>query len=624
MSVGALEKLIFMIGVKDMVSQPVRSINKSISGMKENATAGFSAIHGGAIGLAASGFAIKTFMEPVYDMQEALGEVRSLDVAETEMNKLTKASLKYSTKFGESASEFVRSSYDIQSAISGLADGELAKFTTASNILAKGTKADAATITNYMGTMYGIFSEQADRMGKAKWVEQLTGQTATAVQMFKTDGQNMSAAFTSVGANATASGIALNEQMGVLGTLQSTMSGSEAGTKYKAFLAGVAGAQDKLGLTFTDSQGRMLPMVDILNRIKGKFGETMSEAESLELKKAFGSDESVGLVKLLMTQTDGLSKSIETLGKVTGMSKAEQMAAKMIDPWDRFKAVTEAVRISFGNALLPTINHLLSVFSDGLGVVTSWTQEFPNITRWVGYLTLGILTLSAGTSLFTMLLGVGKVAMAGWGAGVLLMKGIMLGLSGALKVLQISWLLLNIAMYMNPVGVVIAGIVALVAIVGYFTGVWSDLYNAFADTTFGKAILEWVDKISSGLKDLGKWLGILDDDQDVNLTATSKQEVLSTYQTNGAAAPDASVHKSFTNFKTFEEHTSLKEFSIHEKEQITQLTDMNKPDPSVDKGITEKLAALMKENTGSKFGDVHLQVESMSPEQLEQWQALQG
>ena len=281
MSTSALEKLMFTVGITDMVSQPAQSINKTITGMKHNATSGFDAIRGGMFGLAGAGIAIKTFMQPVYDVDEALGEVRSLGVIESELKTLTKQSLIFSSTYGESAADFIKSSYDIQSAIGGLNDGELAKFTNASNILAKGTKADAATITNYMGTMFGIFETQANAMGKAKWVEQLTGQTALAVQMFKTDGAQMSAAFTSIGANATASGVAINEQMAILGTLQATMSGSEAGTKYKSFLAGVAGAQEKLGLTFTDSENRLLPMLTIMDKLKGKFGSTFDEMEEI-------------------------------------------------------------------------------------------------------------------------------------------------------------------------------------------------------------------------------------------------------------------------------------------------------------------------------------------------------
>src|SRR5699024_1602034 len=133
-----------------------------------------------------------------------------------------------------------------------------------------------------MGTMYGIFADEAAKIGKSDWVDKIAGQTALAVKMVKTTGDGMSGAFTAVGAAARSAGIEAAEQFAVLGALQATMSGSEAGTKYKAFLAGVGGAQKALGLTFTDSNGRMLDMVSILNKIKGKYGDVLDVAEAGE------------------------------------------------------------------------------------------------------------------------------------------------------------------------------------------------------------------------------------------------------------------------------------------------------------------------------------------------------
>jgi hypothetical protein len=93
------------------------------------------------------------------------------------------------------------------------------------------------------------------------------------------------------------------------------MSGGEAGTKYKAFLAGAYGAQEKLGLSFTDSQGRLLPMVDILGKINAKFGE-LDAAETGQIAKAFGSKQAVGLITQLLPKTKELAGSIDQLGKV--------------------------------------------------------------------------------------------------------------------------------------------------------------------------------------------------------------------------------------------------------------------------------------------------------------------
>lgn len=158
----------------------------------------------------------------------------------------------------------------------------------------------------------------------------------------------MSAAFTGIGANATSAGVGLSEQMAILGTLQATMSGGEAGTKYKAFLSGVGNAQDKLGLKFTDSQGRLLPMLNILDKLKVKFGDTLTVADSDVLKKAFGSDEAVGLIKLLMNDTAGLANSMDQLGKVKGMNQATQMAKAMVDPWQRFGSAITAIGVVAG------------------------------------------------------------------------------------------------------------------------------------------------------------------------------------------------------------------------------------------------------------------------------------
>ena len=235
----------------------------------------------------------------------------SLDVDAKGLKLLDATAKQYAMSYGGTAAEFVASSYAIQSGIAGLDASQLADFTRASNVLAKATKADAATMTNYAGTMYGSFKQQADAQGKSSWIEDVAGKSAYAIQIFKTSGTEMSAAFTALGANATSSGIKLEEQMAILGKLQATMSGSEAGTKYKAFLAGVGQAQKELGLKFTDGQGRMLPVLQILDKLKKKYGSLDVLADSDLIKKAFGSDEAVSMLKLLIQDTGGLADNIK-------------------------------------------------------------------------------------------------------------------------------------------------------------------------------------------------------------------------------------------------------------------------------------------------------------------------
>ena len=484
-----LQKLMFSVSLLDNVTGPAGKIRKQMDSTASSAKAAFSQIGMGAAAGVATGLALKSMLTPAIEMDRALGEVKSLGVTNDALQELSDTALQFSVDYGKSASDFVRSSYDIQSAIAGLTGTELSRFTRAGGVLAAATKADTGVITDYMGTMYGIFKDTAQQIGKAQWVEQLSGQTALAVQMFKTDGQKMSAAFANLGASAAAMGRDLAEQMAVMGTLQATMSGSESATKYKAFLAGVGKAQAELGLRFTDSNGEMLGMVEILNAIKGKFGETLDVAEADALKKAFGTKEAVQLIQLLMKDTDGLRSSINQLGQVKGMEQAQEMAAAMVDPWQRLGAGVTAVRTAFGQALLPVINPLVNSLSDGSAELMKWTQEFPNITRVVGMGAVSVLGLTAALAAVSIASGAAKLAWAG--------LSIMGKIIPTLKALRTVMIGVNVAMVANPVGLVVAGVVALGAAIGAAIYWWGDLRNSLADTSWGQPIVFMMNSIGS-------------------------------------------------------------------------------------------------------------------------------
>jgi hypothetical protein len=483
----------FTVGMIDQITKPIAKISKGLNGLTNDYQAGTMKMASGVAGIAASGYALQNALMPAIEMDRVLGEVKSLGVRESALKQLTDSSYDFALKYGKSATGFVSSSYDIQSAIEGLNDADLSAFTLSSNVLAAATKSDAATITNYMGTMYGIFKNQANDMGKSDWVEQVTGMTATAVQAFKTTGSEMSAAFTSIGAEGTSAGIAMNEQMAILGTLQATMSGSESGTKYAAFLAGVGKAQDALNLTFTDSQGAMLPMVDILNQIKGKFGETIDVAEGDQLAKAFGSKNAAATVKLLLTDINGLNQSINSLGQVTGMQKAEEMAMAMTDQSERLAQSWYVIRAAWGSAILPVFNNFVGIIADAGTNVVWFTEQFPTLTRWIGYGAVALLGLVAAGGLFTLMMGAGNMAMVAWGVGAMVWAGINTALASGITFLRGAMLALNIAMYANPIGLIVAGIAAAVIAVGALIYYWDDLKASFAD-------ISWVNVLLTGLE----------------------------------------------------------------------------------------------------------------------------
>lgn len=588
------EKLLMQMSLIDQVTKPLQGITKEMTQASELGKQGLQNVATGTAGIVAAGFAVQNALMPAIEMDRKLGEVASLGVTGDALKQLQVTALEFSAEYGKSATDFVAASYDIQSAIAGLDGNELSQFTKASGVLAAATKADTSTITNYMGTMYGIFKNQATEMGKGAWVELVAGQTASAVQMFKTTGAEMSSAFTSVGANATSAGIAMSEQMAILGTLQATMSGSEAGTKYKAFLAGVANAQDKLNLSFTDSQGQMLPMLDILDKLKGQYGNTLSVAEAADLKKAFGSEEAVSMIKLLMADTDGLASSIETLGNVQGMSKAEEMASKMTDQWERLESSWFAVRAAVFGAILPSINAVVGSLADGLVWLTGWTDEFPWLTELLGYAAIAGLSLGGVVAGLSLAMGIGQMMSGGW--------AVTMGtLNGVLKLLRISTLamtastwLFNAALWANPITWVVAGIVALVAAVGAMIYWWDDLKASFGDTAVFKFLSDTIDWVIDKLNMIP---GI-----DIDLSSSGSPEL------EAATVAEKVERKPIPTMEDFSASTTVQ-------------TNAQLP-PQMVQNFTAPASSRSAGNQ-THIGEVHITTEGgFTPEQMEEWEAL--
>ena len=82
-----------------------------------------------------------------------------------------------------------------------------------------------------------------------------------------------------------------------------------------------------------------------------------------------------------------------------------------------------------------------------------------------------------------------------------LVKGAMLLWQGAI------WLV-NAAMYANPVGLIIAGIVALVAIVGAAIYYWDDLSSALMNTVAFKWVSDQLSALSDWFGSMGGWSGM--------------------------------------------------------------------------------------------------------------------
>ena len=525
-------RLAFILSLTDKVTAPMGKVKTSFSDLAQQGQKNITQMGLGLAGMVGAGVAITQSLEPALEMNRALGEVRSLGVAEDALNALNRKSLEFSVAYGENARDFVASAYHIEGAIKGLVGNQLATFTNASDVLAKATKADADTMGTYVGTMYNLFQGQADAMGKGQWVETLAGQTATAVQLFRTSGEQIGEAFKAAGGLASTAGVSLAEQMAVLGTLGSTMDGGEAGGLYKSFFENVSGASEKLGMSFVDQQGKLLPMMNILDKLKGKFGDLSIEANGKQLRDAFGG-EAARLITTLMGDTGRLKNGMEQLGNVRGLENAERMAKAMVDPWQQFGAAVQALRIAFGQSLIPILAPLMDRLVGIASTLTRWTQLFPNITRVIGIATLVVFGIIAAMSLLTLTVGMSKmvwlglvtvwkvltmaglrsiamflyhtVMVIGFVAGLVLMVAWMGLVKGAMLLWQGAIWLVNTALLANPVTWIVIGIVALVAAVAAAIIYWDQWTSALLNSEAFNWVSGQLTALSDWFDSMGGW-----------------------------------------------------------------------------------------------------------------------
>ncbi|WP_027721206.1 phage tail tape measure protein [Maridesulfovibrio zosterae] len=498
-----LEKLTFSVEVlTGRALTKLENVQKSLDSVTAKAKSAFRDVGYGKVSQS-----IKALVQPAMEFNSAMGDVKSLNVQDAAMDNLAKKSLINSVKYGESAKSFVLSAYQIQSSISGLKGSELANITNASQVLSISTKTDATAVNTYMGTMLSVFEKDAEAIGKIKFAEQVTGKTLAAVNMFRTSTKKMSSAFSVVGVAGQSAGVKVSEQLAVLGTLQKTLPGTDSGKKYKAFLDGIGSAQEKLGLKFTNSEGKLLPMVQIMDKLKSKFGETLSLAETDVLKKAFGSDDGAEVIKILMKDTGNLSAAITKLSGVTGMAQAKNTAMQRVDPFQRMVQGANALQIILGSLLAPAIDHLFNSIANVIEEIIEWAEAYPAAAKWISYagvVVAGFIGILGALPIVTRLCA---NVMMGWSKIISLWTGVTKTAAFFTQAWRTAQLMFNAAFLANPIAVVVGGIVlgiaALIAFMPLITKLWDSFKESFGDTWWGKALIAVFDPVLSWLKKLG-------------------------------------------------------------------------------------------------------------------------
>lgn len=522
MGMESVYKLSVIVNMVDNLSGAAEKMSGATKGSLEKLNSTFGTMQkAGAImtgaGAALTGVALKT-VTATFDTQNALAELSSLGVED--LKAVEAAAKSFSDQWaGTSKADFITASYDIKSGISSLSDEGVAEFTKLAALTGKATKSTTEEMGSLFATGYGIYKGFYEDLSDMEFGEMFSAGISTAVKNYKTSGSQMAASISMLGATATNNNVPLEEQLAILGQLQTTMSGSEAATKYKSFLNQAARAGEALGLTFLDTNNQLLSMPEILTELKSKYGDTIDAVEKRELKQAFGTDEAVALIDLLYNNVETLDGGIQDLQQSmkSGISVTEEMAAAINDtPEQKFQVLKQQIHNNveeLGGSLLPVVNQALDkvngLIQKGGEWISSNQDTIQSIMRIVAF--LGVF-LTIGGTVLTVVGTIGKAVLAA--------KNFIMAAKGA-------WAALSGAFASTPVGWIVLAIVALVAafVVLWnkseaFRGFWIDLFNRCKDTvmqawqsikpaleTLGQKFMELYQALQPILKVLGTILG---------------------------------------------------------------------------------------------------------------------
>lgn len=441
-----------------------------------------------------------------FETQDALGELASLGV--TDLKAVEAAAKSFSdTWAGTSKADFINASYDIKSGIASLTDQGVAEFTRLAALTGKATKSSTEEMGSLFATGYGIYKGAYEDMSDLEFGEMFSAGISTAVKNYKTAGSEMASAISVLGATATNNKIAMEEQLAILGQLQTTMSGSEAATKYKAFLNQAASAGGKLGLSFVDANNQLLTTPEILDQLKTKYGDTIDAVEKMELKTAFGTDEAVAMIDLLYADIDGLQGGIESLSDSMqeGIGVTEGMAEAINNtPAQKFQVLKQQIHNNveeLGNALLPTINQTLDTVSGAVQKMSDWISKNQELVS-----TIMNIALRAGVVLAVLGTLIGIIGTLG--KAVIGVKSAITAVKMAVTTLKGAWTALSAGFAASPIGWVVIAIVALVAV---FAILWntSEAFRQFWIGLFDKvqsAVMEAWSTLQPALQKLGQKL----------------------------------------------------------------------------------------------------------------------
>ncbi|MDK2597898.1 phage tail tape measure protein [Pseudoalteromonas obscura] len=479
--------LMFTIGLIDQITKPVAHIGQQLNVLTADYEAGTMKMATGVAGIAASGFALYEALEPALEIDKALGQAKGVGLTDSALQAVTDTAMDFALQYGKSAVDVIGHAQQMRRVLGETSEGAIASITQSSATLAMVMTTDADTTARYFKNIVGNYGELASAQGYDQFIARIAGMTAFAKTEFGAQMDDIEGMIDGMHSLPATLGVPLEEQFAVLTMLNQQMGQGDAVTQYTNYLENIVAAQDKLGVKLTDSHGQMLPMVDVLNTLKPML-DGLSGDQAWKLLDDAGLGDGSLLIINAIKQLDQLKGRIDGFKNVDGLDPATQAAMDMTVQSERLAQSWFVVRAAFGAALLPAFNDLMGMLADAGQSMIGFTEQYPTLTRWLGYAALGVTGLVMVGGLLNVVMGASAMAMTAWSMGAMVWGGATAGLSATLATLRSVMLAVNIAMYANPIGLIVLGVTAAVAAVGGLIYYWDDLKATMSEWGWVQAL----------------------------------------------------------------------------------------------------------------------------------------
>lgn len=275
-----------------------------------------------------------------------------------------------------------------------------------------------------------------------------------------------------LGASMVGSGIESDVAATGIKSLILALTSGKSATKSQseAFAELGMNAEDVAQSMQTDAKGAILQVLTAISSL-----DKVDQASILS--NLFGK-ESLGAIAPLLSNLDGLKDNLDKVGDSANYAGSMEnefstRSKTTANSLQLMKNRADNAKIAIGNGLIPVITPYLELLGKGIGIVANFTQEYPKVASIFGMLVLSFGTLAGAvgvigtiSSSVSAIVSFGKAARAAslftkaWAA--------------------VQWVL-NAAFMANPIGMVIAGIVALIAIGYVLYSNWEEI-SAFASS----------------------------------------------------------------------------------------------------------------------------------------------